>query len=192
MIATRCFLITTALFGFATGQAQQLWLEEFDGGGSTIGFWIDSLNVTDCRWEFAPDSVGPEDFSQDFSGYWPAGPGFDSSFGLRDTRVLEQFLSLNVFDSRCSSAYTGFRLFHLSFVVFVLELNQQIPCVYLLVVINDNPGNRTGHARTQRRQVGSHVGIIGLLYLPTAHPRIPIAHDRKQNRTCQQQNGDGN
>lgn len=65
--------------------AQLIFLEEFDGGASTTGFTVDGTNVTDCRWEFAPDSVGPEDFSVDFEGFWPAGPGFDSSFVFLDS-----------------------------------------------------------------------------------------------------------
>jgi Secretion system C-terminal sorting domain len=80
-------LLAAALLQTIASNAQQqtLWLEEFDGGATTTGFWVDSTNVTDCRWEYAPDSVSLFDFNQDFSGSWPAGPGFDSSFVFLDS-----------------------------------------------------------------------------------------------------------
>ena len=83
----RGLLLTAAVLAAVIGNAQQqtLWLEEFDGGASTTGFWVDSTNVTDCRWEYAPDSVSAFDFNQDFAGAWPAGPGFDSSFVFLDS-----------------------------------------------------------------------------------------------------------
>ncbi len=85
--SARYLLLSAALLpAFASSAQQQtLWLEEFDGGASTTGFWVDSTNVTDCRWEYAPDSVSLFDFNQDFSGAWPAGPGFDSSFVFLDS-----------------------------------------------------------------------------------------------------------
>lgn len=83
--AIRGLLLLGILLPGPGASAQTLWLEEFDGGASTTGFWVDSMNVTDCRWEFAPDSVSMFDFSQDFSGFWPAGPGFDSSFVFLDS-----------------------------------------------------------------------------------------------------------
>ena len=65
--------------------AQVIFLEEFDGGQSTTGFTVVSADTSDCSWEYAPDSVGPQDFSVDFAGFWPAGPGFDSSFVFLDS-----------------------------------------------------------------------------------------------------------
>lgn len=79
------------IFTLNASAQQTLWLEEFDGGASTTGFWVDTLNTTDCRWKFAPDSVGPEDFSQDFGGEWPAGIGFDSSFVFLDSDACGDF-----------------------------------------------------------------------------------------------------
>ena len=93
-------------------QAQTLWLEEFDGGASTTGFWVDSTNVTDCRWEYAPDSVGANDFSQDFGGFWPAGAGFDSSFVFLDSDacggtgvVVDSYLYSAPFDASGLGTY---------------------------------------------------------------------------------------
>lgn len=85
--SARYLLLAAALLQIVASNAQQqtLWLEEFDGGATTTGFWVDSTNVTDCRWEYAPDSVSLFDFNQDFSGSWPAGPGFDSSFVFLDS-----------------------------------------------------------------------------------------------------------
>ena len=104
-------MFVTVLPGLA-GSAQTLWLEEFDGGASTTGFWVDSTNVTDCRWEFAPDSVSVYDFSQDFSGFWPAGPGFDSSFVFLDSDacggtgvVVDSYLYSAPFDASGLGTY---------------------------------------------------------------------------------------
>lgn len=99
-----CLSIASALNSSA--HAQVILLEEFDGGESTTGFVIDETNVTDCRWEYAPDSVGPGDFSLDFSGVWPAGPGFDSSFVFLDSDacggtavVVNSFITSAPFDA---------------------------------------------------------------------------------------------
>jgi Secretion system C-terminal sorting domain len=78
------FLSAALLLACGTN-AQTIFLEEFDGGVSTTGFVVDQTNVTDCRWEFAPDSAGGFDFSVDGAGEWPAGPGFDSSFVFLDS-----------------------------------------------------------------------------------------------------------
>lgn len=107
-------LLALMLFADVASHAQQttLWLEEFDGGASTTGFWIDSTNVTDCRWEYAPDSVSLFDFSQDFSGFWPAGPGFDSSFVFLDSDacggtavVVNSYLTSAPFDASALGTY---------------------------------------------------------------------------------------
>ncbi len=97
--------------------AQLIFLEEFDGGASTTGFTIDETNVTDCRWEFAPDSVGPNDFSVDAGGFWPAGPGFDSSFVFLDSDacggtdvVVDSWLYSAPFDA----STTGFKVLSFS------------------------------------------------------------------------------
>ncbi len=110
MIPTLRFLAIMAASGFSClaprAYAQLIFLEEFDGGASTTGFTVDETNVTDCRWEFAPDSVGPMDFSVDFEGAWPAGPGFDSSFVFLDSDacggtdvVVESYLYSATFDA---------------------------------------------------------------------------------------------
>lgn len=111
------FLLQIFTIGFViitmNASAQQtLWLEEFDGGASASGFWVDSLNTTDCRWEFAPDSVSAFDFNQDFSGEWPAGTGFDSSFVFLDsdacggtTVVVNSFLTSAPFDASALGTY---------------------------------------------------------------------------------------
>lgn len=86
---TRSLLSLSGLFALSltTNQAnaQVVFLEEFDGGVSTTGFTVVSTDSSDCAWEYAPDSVGVEDFSVDFEGAWPAGPGFDSSFVFLDS-----------------------------------------------------------------------------------------------------------
>ncbi len=98
-----CF---TALVVGSVTNAQVLFLEEFDGGQSTTGFVIDETNVTDCRWEYAPDSVGANDFSLDGAGVYPAGPGFDSSFVFLDSDacggtdvVVNSFITSAPFDA---------------------------------------------------------------------------------------------
>lgn len=95
-----------------TANAQTLWLEEFDGGASTTGFWVDSTNVTDCRWVYAPDSVDGYSFSQDFGGFWPAGAGFDSSFVFLDSDacggssvVVDSYLYSAPFDATAVGTY---------------------------------------------------------------------------------------
>ena len=107
-----------AVYFFASdANAQLIFLEEFDGGASTTGFTIDEVNVTDCRWEYAPDSVGPNDFSADVGGAWPAGPGFDSSFVFLDidacggtSVVVDSYLSSAEFDASAS----GFKVLSFS------------------------------------------------------------------------------
>ena len=79
------FALAAAVLAGGSVRSQTIFLEEFDGGASTTGFVVDQLNVTDCRWEFAPDSAGAFDFSVDGLGEWPAGPGFDSSFVFLDS-----------------------------------------------------------------------------------------------------------
>ena len=107
-------LLAVTLATGVASHAQQttLWLDEFDGGASTTGFWIDSTNVTDCRWEYAPDSVSLFDFSQDFAGFWPAGPGFDSSFVFLDSDacggtavVVNSYLTSAPFDASALGVY---------------------------------------------------------------------------------------
>ena len=110
----RNVLLAAVLATGAATHAQQttLWLEEFDGGASTTGFTIDQLNVTDCRWEYAPDSVSAFDFSQDFAGFWPAGPGFDSSFVFLDSDacggtsvVVNSYITSAPFDAALPGSY---------------------------------------------------------------------------------------
>ena len=118
---TRSILSLSCLFALSLStreaNAQLIFLEEFDGGESTTGFTIDQLNVTDCRWEYAPDSVGPEDFSVDFEGSWPAGPGFDSSFVFLDSDacggtgvVVDSYLYSAEFDA----SIAGFKVLSFS------------------------------------------------------------------------------
>lgn len=89
IVMTRSILSLSCLLALCAtsrdANAQLIFLEEFDGGESTTGFTVVSADSSDCSWEFAPDSVGPEDFSVDFEGFWPAGPGFDSSFVFLDS-----------------------------------------------------------------------------------------------------------
>ncbi len=95
------------------GHAQTIFLETFDGGASTTGFTVDQTNTTDCRWEYAPDSAGAFDFSIDFGGFWPAGPGFDSSFVFLDSDacggtgvVVDSYLYSALFDASATGSYT--------------------------------------------------------------------------------------
>ena len=55
--SARFFALTAALIISRGVWSQTIFLEEFDGGASTTGFVVDQTNVTDCRWEFAPDSA---------------------------------------------------------------------------------------------------------------------------------------
>lgn len=110
----RVLLFGGTFFSAIVGHAQQitLWLEEFDGGASTTGFSIDTANVTDCRWEYAPDSVGALDFSQDIGNFWPAGAGFDSSFIFLDSDacgdnsvVVNSYVTSAAFDASALGHY---------------------------------------------------------------------------------------
>jgi hypothetical protein len=118
---TRSVLSLSCLFALCLttreANAQLIFLEEFDGGASTTGFTVDQTGTTDCRWEFAPDSAGPMDFSVDFDGFWPAGPGFDSSFVFLDSDacggtsvVVDSYLYSAEFDA----SVAGFKVLSFS------------------------------------------------------------------------------
>lgn len=118
---TRSILPALVLFALGMSapeaKAQLIFLEEFEGGESTTGFTVTSVDTSDCAWEFAPDSVGPEDFSVDFEGAWPAGPGFDSSFVFLDSDACggtDVMVDSWLYSAPFDASNTGFKLLSFS------------------------------------------------------------------------------
>ncbi len=117
---------------------------------------------------------------------------FDSCLRLRNARVLQRFLTLVVFDGGFACPYTSHGLLYLGAIVIVLELHQQITGFHFLVIVDGDLRDCSRDARAERCQVGSQVGVIGLLCLAAPGPGIPVACDGVKDCGGEQQNGDGN
>jgi hypothetical protein len=76
----------------------------------------------------------------------------------------------------------GFRRLHgslslgkLRFVVLIFQSKQHIPFVHLLVVANFHLTNKTGHLRTERREIAAYKRVIRNLLARASFPCIPVA-----------------
>ena len=90
-----------------------------------------------------------------------------------------------IFNGGFCRFHGGLNLRKLRFVVLIFQLNEHIPFVDLLVVAYIHLTNKTGHFRTERREIAAYKSVIRNLLARAAFPCIPVARERDNYRRRQ-------
>src|SRR5215469_6576571 len=105
-----------------------------------------------------------------------------------DLGILKLALAAIVFDGGFCSFDRGASLLHLSFVIVIVKLNDQVSLVHRLVVGNGNFFNKASDLCAERGYVSADVCVVRDLFNPSALPSVPVPSNCEHNRRSKQHN----
>src|SRR5215472_10768649 len=103
-----------------------------------------------------------------------------------DLGILKVALAVIVLDGGFCGLNCGSSLSHLSFIIVVFELCDEIALVYSLIIGDLHIADDASNFRAERGQVATHVRVVGHLIDLPAFPRVPFPGDRGHNSASQE------
>src|SRR5262249_42462241 len=110
----------------------------------------------------------------------------DSGECLLNTCMLKFALATIVLQRSFGCFHGSNGLCDLGLEVVILQLDQKISLVYLLEIRNFHVFDDAGYFRAKRREIATHIGIVGHLLDSSSLPCIPVTRDRGDDCDCQQ------
>src|SRR6516164_8785136 len=103
-----------------------------------------------------------------------------------DLGILKVALAAIVLDGGFCGLDCGASLSHLSFVIVVFQLCDEIGLMYSLIVGYLDVPNDARHLGAKRSYISAHVSVVGHLIDLPAFPRVPVPTNRGHDRSCKQ------
>ncbi len=94
--------------------------------------------------------------------------------GLLQHGALQRFLVGEIVQRRAGAGHRRFRAADRGLVVGGIDLDERLAGLYRLEVIDQDAQHIAADARTERRDVGMDIGVVGRLDRRGAHPVVPM------------------